>query len=121
MDNLQYPVEEAKSVTAVVVVVVVIVPAVSVSPVVTVASVMFELNEARKASKAGYIRMNAFDASYGTESCACSFIVSRPAFEPGFFLDRTDSTGRQQTYSIKSYSVAAAPESYRYNYTEEPA
>ena len=86
-----------------------------------VASVMFELNECRKASKPGYIRMNAFDASYGTESCACSFLVGRPAFEPGFFLDRTDGPGRIQTYSIKSYSVAAAPESYRYNYTEEPA
>ena len=29
------------------------------------ASVMFELREARKACAAGYIRINAFDASYG--------------------------------------------------------
>jgi ribulose-bisphosphate carboxylase small chain len=43
------------------------------------ASVMFELQEARKACAAGYIRMNAFDASYGVESCVMSFIVNRPA------------------------------------------
>jgi ribulose bisphosphate carboxylase small subunit len=30
---------------------------------------VFELNEARKSCAAGYIRINAFDASYGVESC----------------------------------------------------
>jgi len=39
------------------------------------ASVMFELQEARKACAAGYIRLNAFDASYATESCVMSFIT----------------------------------------------
>jgi len=34
-----------------------------------VASVMFELNEARKASKPGYIRMNAFDALWYRKLC----------------------------------------------------
>jgi len=48
------------------------------------ASVMFELSEARKAITKSYIRMNAFDASYGVESCVMSFIVNRPANEPGF-------------------------------------
>jgi ribulose-bisphosphate carboxylase small chain len=42
------------------------------------ASVMFELREARKSCAAGYIRVNAFNASYGTESCVMSFIVNRP-------------------------------------------
>ena len=42
------------------------------------ASVMFELNEARKSCASGYIRINAFDASYGTESCPMAFIVNRP-------------------------------------------
>jgi ribulose-bisphosphate carboxylase small chain len=42
------------------------------------ASVMFELKEARKSCAAGYIRLNAFDASYGVESCVMSFIVNRP-------------------------------------------
>ena len=79
-----------------------------------VGSVMFELAEARKACAAGYIRINAFDASYGTESCSMSFIVNRPANEPGFYLDRTDGPGRSIIYSIKSYSVMANAEGSRY-------
>ena len=75
---------------------------------------MFELNEARKACAAGYIRVNAFDASYGTESCVMSFIANRPANEPGFYLDRTDAEGRCITYTIKSYSVQANGEGSRY-------
>ena len=58
--------------------------------------------------------MNAFDASYGTESCVMSFITNRPANEPGFYLDRTDGVGRNITYSIKSYSVMSKPEGERY-------
>ena len=78
------------------------------------ASVMFELNEARKSCAGGYIRMNAFDASYGTESCVMSFIVNRPSNEPGFYLDRQEGAGRFINYTIKSYSVAANPEGSRY-------
>jgi len=78
------------------------------------ASVMFELNEARKACAAGYIRVNAFDASYGTESCAMSFIVNRPVSEPGFYLDRQEVAGRMIRYTIKSYSVQANAEGARY-------
>ena len=33
------------------------------------AAVMYELAECRKANTTGYIKMNAFDASIGTESC----------------------------------------------------
>ena len=75
---------------------------------------MFELNEARKSCAAGYIRINAFDASYGTESCVMSFIVNRPVSEPGFYLDRQEGQARQITYTIKSYSVQNGPEGGRY-------
>ena len=78
------------------------------------AAVMFEINEARKACANGYIRVNAFDASYGTESCVMCFIVSRPTNEPGFYLDRTEGAGRFITYTIKSYSVQANGEGSRY-------
>jgi ribulose-bisphosphate carboxylase small chain len=78
-------------------------------------SVLFELTSARKTCPEGYIRINAFDASYGTESCAMSFIVNRPAKEPGFYLERTDSAGRQITYTLKSYSVQANSEGSRYS------
>ena len=77
-------------------------------------SVMFELNEARKSCAAGYIRVNAFDASYGTESCVMSFIATRPASEPGFYLSRTEDVGRFQKYSLQSYSVANSPAGSRY-------
>ena len=79
-----------------------------------VGSVMFELNEARKSCAPGYIRINAFDARYSVESCAMSFIVNRPANEPGFYLDRTDGPGRNIIYSIKSYSVQGNAEGNRY-------
>ena len=62
----------------------------------------------------GYIRINAFDARYSVESCAMSFIVNRPANEPGFYLDRTDGPGRNIIYSIKSYSVQGNAEGNRY-------
>jgi ribulose-bisphosphate carboxylase small chain len=77
-------------------------------------AVMFELQEARKSCAPGYIRINAFDASYGTESCVMSFIVNRPSNEPGFYLDRTESKGRNITYTIKSYSVQGNAEGSRY-------
>ena len=78
------------------------------------ATVMFELREARKSCATGYIRVNAFNAAYGTESCVMSFIVNRPSNEPGFYLDRTEMDGRRISYTIKSYSVQANPEGSRY-------
>ena len=42
------------------------------------------------------------------------FMVNRPANEPGFYLDRTESAGRQIIYTIKSYSVQANGEGSRY-------
>ena len=77
-------------------------------------TVLYELKNARKSCASGYIRINAFDASYGTESCVMSFIVNRPVNEPGFFLERTDSAGRQITYTLKSYSVQGNSEGSRY-------
>ena len=78
------------------------------------ASVMFELTEARKSCASGYIRLNAFNAAYGTESCSMSFIVNRPINEPGFYLDRQEVAGRNINYTIKSYSVQTNPEGARY-------
>ena len=77
-------------------------------------SVMFELREARKSCAAGYIRINAFNAAHGTESCCMSFIVNRPSNEPGFYLERQECEGRRIAYTIKSYSVQANPEGGRY-------
>ena len=78
------------------------------------AAVMYELAECRKLNPAGYIKLQAFDASRGFESCASSFIVTRPASEPGFYLSRTEDVGRFQKYSLQSYSVAGSPAGSRY-------
>lgn len=77
-------------------------------------SVMFELREARKSCASGYLRINAFNAAHGTESCVMSFIVNRPTNEPGFYLERQECEGRRIAYTIKSYSVQANPEGGRY-------
>jgi len=78
------------------------------------ATVMFEIQECRKANTTGYIKVQAFDASKGCESCVHSFIIQRPSAEPGFYMQRTDSDGRFQRYSIQSYAVQAKPAGYRY-------
>ena len=78
------------------------------------ATVMFELNQARKGSPCGYIRINAFNASYGVESCAMSFIAQRPRVEPGFYVERQEGAGRFIRYTIKSYVVQGFDENNRY-------
>ena len=77
-------------------------------------AVMYEITECRRINPDGYIKVNAFDASVGTESCVMSFIVQRPADEPGFYLERTEVAGRMIQYTIKSYSTQSRPEGRRY-------
>jgi len=78
------------------------------------AAVMYELAECRKVNPEGYIKINAFDASIGTESCVMSFIVQRPINEPGFYLERNEVQGRNIQYTISSYAVQARPSGDRY-------
>jgi ribulose-bisphosphate carboxylase small chain len=49
----------------------------------------------------------------GFETTRLSFIVNRPATEPGFLLKRHEVGGRQIQYTIESYA-AQAPEGQRY-------
>ncbi|MCH7342869.1 ribulose bisphosphate carboxylase small subunit [Pelomonas sp. CA6] len=66
------------------------------------AGVMLELADCRKTFPTHYIRLQAFDATRGVESIAMSFIVQRPAHEPGFRLARQEGPGRQQHYACVS-------------------
>jgi len=75
---------------------------------------MYELAECKRLNPAGYIKIQAFDASIGTESCVLSFIAYRPAKEPGFYLGRQESDSRAQRYSYHSYAVEAKPSGIRY-------
>jgi ribulose-bisphosphate carboxylase small chain len=77
------------------------------------AGVVNELNDCRRAQPDGYIRINAFDASHGWETVRLSFIVHRPAEEPGFRLTRTEGEGRRITYTTEAYAMAK-PEGDRY-------
>ena len=60
---------------------------------------MMELDACRKVHGDKYIRINAFDSTRGFETVMMSFIVNRPAQEPGIDMVRTDVRSRSQTYS----------------------
>lgn len=77
------------------------------------AGVMMELKDCRQAFPNHYIRLLAFDSTRGVESVVMSFIVNRPAKEPGFYLDRTEGAGRNVRYNTRSYA-AERPEGERY-------
>jgi len=77
------------------------------------AGVMAELHQCRKAFPQHYIRMMAFDSTRGVESIAMSFIVNRPANEPGFGLVRQEVEGRTMRYTVRGYA-ADRPETERY-------
>jgi ribulose-bisphosphate carboxylase small chain len=55
----------------------------------------------------------AFDSTRGVESIAMSFLVNRPASEPGFFLERQEVQGRSTRYATRGYALAK-PEMERY-------
>jgi len=77
------------------------------------AGVLYEVNSCRKAQGANYIRLVAFDATRGVESIQLAFIVNRPKVEPGFALDRQESTGRRVRYALQPYATRQ-PEGARY-------
>ena len=78
------------------------------------ATIMYELAECRKAHPGVYIKMNGFNNARGIESTGISFMVQRPAFEPGFYLVRQEGAGRNIIYTIQSYAVQSAGEGARY-------
>lgn len=77
------------------------------------AGVLLELRGCRAAFPSHYIRLMAFDSTRGVESIAMSFIVNRPAKEPGFGLDRQEGEGRHQRYTLHAYATDQ-PEAERY-------
>ena len=77
-------------------------------------AILYEVNECRRLNPEGYIKLVAFNAARGTESSASAFIVQRPNYEPGFFLQRTESDGRFIRYTIVSYATQKLPAGDRY-------
>jgi ribulose-bisphosphate carboxylase small chain len=77
------------------------------------AGALMEINQCRKTFPRHYIRVTAFDATRGVESPTMSYIVNRPAREPGFGLVRQEVDGRNVRYTIHSYATDK-PEAERY-------
>ncbi len=77
--------------------------------------ILNELNECRKTYPNYYIKINAFNNARGVESTAMSFIVHRPAREPGFYLSRQEAKGRNITYTLNSYATQSSAEGFRYD------
>ncbi len=73
-------------------------------------AILEELNRARAAHPNIYIKVNAYDARYGRQTTALSFIAQRPALEPGFRLDRQGGSDRRQRYTIASYAAERPPD-----------
>lgn len=73
-----------------------------------------EVIACREAYPDHYVRLTAYDAGLGRQTTALSFIVSRPAVEPGFRLDRQETSDRRVRYSLHSYA-ADRPSGTRYD------
>ena len=78
------------------------------------AGIMLEIDACRKTYPSHYIRVTAFDSTHTVESVVLSFIINRPASEPGFRLARQEAEGRTMRYSMESYATQARPEGERY-------
>jgi ribulose-bisphosphate carboxylase small chain len=69
------------------------------------AGVLVEVNACRAAKPNTYIRLTAYDARLGRQTTALSFIVQRPAEEPGFQLERQEAQDRQIRYTTRAYAT----------------
>lgn len=76
-------------------------------------AILAALTECRRQHPSHYIKLNAFDASRGRESLRLSFLVNRPAQEPGFQLERQEAEGRTIRYTTRAYATDR-PEGARY-------
>ena len=77
------------------------------------AGILMEINNCRKTFPDHYIRVMAFDSTWGWESPRMSYIVNRPKKEPGFGVVRQEMEGRGIRYTIHSYATDK-PEGERY-------
>jgi ribulose-bisphosphate carboxylase small chain len=69
------------------------------------AAAMHEVTQCRATYPGHYIRVSAYDACLGRQTTALSFIVNRPAAEPGFRLDRQEASDRRIRYSLHPYAT----------------
>jgi ribulose-bisphosphate carboxylase small chain len=77
------------------------------------AAALAEIRACRAAYPHRYVRVCAYDASYGRQTTALSFIAGRPPDEPGFRLDRQETSDRRTRYTLTPYA-ALQPHGRRY-------
>ncbi len=78
------------------------------------APIMREIKACREQYPRHYIKVNAYNFNRGRETVALSFLVNRPAEEPGFGLTRQEVQGRTINYVVRSYATDK-PEGMRYD------
>jgi ribulose-bisphosphate carboxylase small chain len=81
-----------------------------------VAIALSEVRAAREACPHEYVKVVAYDRSLGRQTTALAFIVGRPAFEPGFRLERQEKADRQIRYTLHPYATDV-PAGMRYRAT----
>jgi ribulose-bisphosphate carboxylase small chain len=69
------------------------------------AAIMQTIAECKATFPEQYIRVSGYDRSHGRSTTALQFIVNRPADEPGFYLERQETSDRQVRYTIRSYTT----------------
>ena len=67
--------------------------------------IMGEIQACRAAKPGQYIKVNGYDRRYGRQTTGISFLVQRPKNEPGFRLERQETTDRVVKYTLHSYAT----------------
>jgi ribulose-bisphosphate carboxylase small chain len=66
---------------------------------------MRDIQACRQAYPNHYVKVVCYDSSLGRQTSRLSFMVNRPAQEPGFRLERQEKADRQMRYTIHSYAT----------------
>lgn len=74
---------------------------------------LHEVNRCREAFPNHYIHVSLYNSKLTKQTTALQFMVNRPPHEPGFRLERQESTDRVIRYSLTSYA-AGRPHGRRY-------
>jgi ribulose-bisphosphate carboxylase small chain len=77
------------------------------------AEALYEVNRCREAFPNCYIRVTLYNSKLTKQTAALQFLVHRPRHEPGFRLERQESSDRIVRYTLHSYA-AEKPQGERY-------
>ncbi len=77
------------------------------------AGALYEVNRCREAFPNRYIRVTLYNSKLTKQTAALQFLVHRPQHEPGFRLERQESSDRVVRYTLHSYATEK-PQGERY-------